>query len=131
MKDTILAFDFGLQRIGVAIAESGNVKPLLTIKTSEFKSELDKLINKYNPDKLVVGLPRNLDGNDTFQTTKVRQFAKELENQTQLEVVLQDELLSTERADSEINKKQNLRQRKAVIDKLSAKIILEDFLKEN
>lgn len=75
-----------------------------------------------------MGLPRNLDGNDTPQTVLARDFAQKLSTLTKIEVHLQDEATSTERARQNIPKNTTIKEAKEIIDQYSAQVILEDYL---
>lgn len=73
--DTIMAFDYGDVRIGVAIkqADESVAEPLLTLQNnSELWKLIDELLDLHQPDLVVVGRPRNLDGESTDQTKKSR-----------------------------------------------------------
>ena len=127
----ILGFDYGLARIGVAIAQNGEITPLLTLDaTSDFWPEIIILCDKYDPQKLVVGLPRNLEGNDTKQTKLARQFARHLELKSHLPVDLQDEALSSVEAQKRLDPNLSLPKQKRQLDQIAAVIILEDYLRE-
>ncbi|GAC1392379.1 MAG: Holliday junction resolvase RuvX [Candidatus Saccharimonadales bacterium] len=125
-----LAIDFGNARIGLAMTNSiaRMPSPFKTLQNSEHvKDEIISIIKTENIDVLVVGLPRNLSGQDTHQTEIVRAFGTELLTLTSLPLYYQDEALTSKKAESELN----LRGRQftsADIDALSAVYILEDFL---
>lgn len=128
MAQSILAFDFGLKRIGVACSdESGSTQVLAAIPTNLFWEQLPHLVQTTHADQILVGLPRNLDGEDTAQTVLVREFADRLKTQSGLPVVLYDEAMSTERAREQLTG-MNIRQQKQQIDSLAAQIILQDYL---
>lgn len=98
---TILAFDFGTQRIGVA---SGNTltrtaQPLTTIAVPRSSRAIDvvaPLIDEWRPARLVVGLPVHADGTPHAMTAHARRFAAELEAQFALPVTLVDERFTTQ-----------------------------------
>jgi len=78
---------------------------------------------------IVVGLPRKLDGRDTDQTADVRQFALALEVQTGVDVVLQDERLTSVEAESRLAvRDRDWRSRKQRLDAEAAAVILQDYL---
>lgn len=128
---TIMAFDYGFTRTGVAIATGDEVKPLQTINTSEFWNKLPELILLHQPTKLVVGLPRNLNGESTKQTIAAKKFGQELERQSGLSVDLQDEAMSTQRALERLGKNVTIADRKKLADQIAAQVILEDYLANN
>lgn len=125
---TLLAFDFGLKRIGVAYGSSvDTIEQLPSMLTDNFWQELPALLQTTKPQKLVVGLPRNLDGNDTAQTVLVREFVDRLKTNTNLPIEFCDEAMSSERARKRIADL-SLKQQKTLIDSVAAQIILEDYL---
>ena len=102
---TILAFDFGTQRIGVA---SGNTltrsaQPLTTIAVPRAASAIDavaSLIEEWRPTRLVVGLPVHADGTPHEMTARARRFATGLEARFSLPVALVDERFTTQIAEA-------------------------------
>lgn len=126
----ILALDVGARRIGVA---SGNSvarlpRPITTLlRDASLWSHLEKLIQDESISILIVGLPRNLKGQDTPQTTETRSFVEELKQRTGLPVVLQDEALTSRQAEAELAAR-GKRFAKGDIDALAAVYILEDYL---
>jgi len=130
--DTILAFDYGNSRIGVAVkpAEESGVEPLLTLKNdSDLWQTIEDLLNLHQPDLIIVGRPRNLEGESTKQTELAEQFASELSKLYNNKIELIDEALSTEQAKQRIPKNLASKSRD-VIDQYAACIILESYLKE-
>lgn len=125
----ILGFDFGQKRTGVAIAIGSDIQPLVTLDTQSIQTDVLELISQHQPDELVVGIPRNLDGEDTDQTRLARDFGIELAKHTGLDVKYQDEALSSERALDRIGSSATIATRKRILDQVSAQIILEDYLK--
>jgi len=134
-SQTILSFDWGEKRIGVALKLSGQIfaKPLMTLytKAPDLWTKINHLIVQYQPDILLVGRPLNLEGEKTLQTTKTESFAKQLAQKTNLKVKLQDETLTSFQAVKKLPRKIGRQQRKELIDQFSAQIILEDYLNEN
>jgi putative Holliday junction resolvase len=130
--DTILSFDYGNARIGLAIkyAEENAVEPLITLKNDkDLWPTIEDLLNLHQPDLIVVGRPRNLDGETTKQTMLAEEFASKLSKLYNNKIELIDEALSTEQAKARIPKSLSSRSRE-VIDQYAACIILESYLKE-
>jgi putative Holliday junction resolvase len=128
---TLLGFDFGTQRIGVAVGQNitGTATALCTVNARNAQPDLDRifeLIQNWRPDALVVGLPLRADGSDSGTTRSVRRFAQQLEEHTCLPVHLMDERLSSHAA------KQLQHHDKAGgrtgIDAIAAMIILQNWL---
>ncbi len=125
---TVMGFDYGLTRIGVALAINGETKPLITVNTPDFWGKLPELILLHQPTKLVVGLPRNLSGESTKQTIVAKKFGQELQQKTDLPLDWQDEAMSTQRALDRLGKNATISERKKMLDQIAAQIILEDYL---
>ena len=129
----ILGFDYGSKRIGVARVEAHarQARPLTTIDaTDNVWGQIGHIVRRYEPSLVVVGWPRGLDGQHTQQTYAAEAFARELEDRYALEVVLQDEALSSEEAQRRINPKLPIRKQREIIDALAAQVILEGYLHE-
>lgn len=136
MPETILAFDFGLRRIGVAVGQTvtGSASPLGVVVNEAGRIDVDAIaahVREWQPDRLVVGLPLMPDGSDSDMLAPVRKFAKLLER-FGLPVETTDErytsteaerLLKTARADGRRG-----RIDKATIDSAAAVLIAERFL---
>ncbi len=83
MPETLLAFDFGLRRIGVAVGQdvTGSASPLGIIRNNESgpdRARIDALIREWQPTKLVVGMPYHADGGDSEIQETVRAFIASL-----------------------------------------------------
>lgn len=132
-SDSILALDVGAKRIGVAVANAVArlSRPLVTIEnTPEVMDELHKLVREQQAVIVVVGLPRNLSGQETAQTKVVESFGEQLEQHLKLPLYWQDEAVTSEQAEAELLKRKKP-YAKGDIDALAATYILEDFLNEH
>ena len=133
INGSVLAFDFGEQRIGVATGETvlKTAHPLLTINAEANDvrfSEIEKLIKEWQPSLLIVGLPTHLDGKPHTLTQLSKKFAQRLEGRFNLPVMMIDERLSS------VEASQNLRaagikaqEQKALIDAAAAQVILQSY----
>lgn len=128
--DSIIALDVGNKRIGVALAQGpvGIPRPLVTVDRENALEELAAIIQKYEGNILVIGLPRNLSGESTAQTKAVEAFGDELQTMTGLPVHWQDEAVTSKQAEAELQARRKP-YRKEDIDALAATYILEDFLR--
>lgn len=135
-KRTLLGFDFGTKRIGIAIAQeiTGTANPLTTVSAVKHKPDWDgisKIIKEWQPDLLVVGLPLHMDGTEQPMTQAARRFSNQLNGRYQIPIALMDERLSSNEAESIINEQsgsRSLYQDKAQIDMISAQLILQSWL---
>lgn len=130
-KHTFLALDIGEKRIGVAQADN-EVKiafPLCTLLVDGLEKErLREIVAEVRPSVLVVGYPRNQQGEATEQTRQVEKVAKEFES-LDIPIVFQDESLTSVLAETYL-KRHNKPYTKADIDAHAAAIILGDYLEE-
>lgn len=134
-RGTVLGFDFGLARIGVATGEleTGQASALATVhdesNDARFKA-IAALIAEWRPVALVVGLPTHLDGTEHELTARCRRFANQLHGRFGVPVFTADERLSSVAADADLAAagRTGWRERKAVLDAAAARIILQTFL---
>lgn len=133
---TVLAFDFGEKRIGVAVGESalGMAHPLTTIETEVREQRFEaigRLIAEWQPRALAVGLPLALDGSEHAMTARCRRFANQLKGRFNLPVTLVDERLSSTEADRLLSESSTgagrRRGGKSAIDAVAAQIILQGY----
>lgn len=131
---TVLGFDFGLKRIGVAVGDMsiGVAHPLQTIhgESNDQKfGAIAVLIAEWQPGVLVVGLPRHLDGTEHEMTLRCRRFSRQLEGRFNLPTVLVDERLSSEAASQDLHEMGiGGRRQKAMLDQVAAQLILQTYL---
>jgi putative Holliday junction resolvase len=131
---TLLGFDFGLARIGVATGETETrlAQPLAVIHAeanAERFGEIAKLIEEWRPARLVVGLPCALDGTPTEMTARCQRFANQLNGRFSLPVALVDERLTSAEAEELLRQSlRDWRSRKRHLDAVAAQRILQNFL---
>ena len=130
---TVLCFDFGEQRIGVAVGEHmlKTANPLTTIDTesNEIRFEMiSKLLKEWQPKLLIVGLPLSLDGTETAVTLLCKKFARRLNGRFNLPVMLIDERYSSVEASDLLNQSGiKGRAQKAMLDQIAAQTILQSY----
>ena len=130
----IMGIDYGDRRIGVAVTDplgitAQGVSTVQNRGPEKVKLEFIKLIEEYNPEKIVLGLPKNMDGSLGFRAEATYEFAELLKSITGKEIIFWDERLTTVSA-AQILNTTNVRgkDRKNVIDTVSACIILENYM---
>ena len=130
----IMGIDYGKRRIGLSICDEMEVlaTPIGAINEGNFKVQLVKVaekVSEYTAKKIVLGLPKNMDGSLGFSAELVNEFGEKLQNITGIPVIYLDERLTTVTAATYLNE-MNVRgsKRKNAIDTLSAVIILQDYL---
>ena len=138
-----IGLDVGDKTIGVAVSDALNItaQGIMTIERIGIKKDTAAVIDLIKEnlcDTVVMGLPLKLDGTDSPQTEKVRQFVTKLENKLRAErmgdvkIVYQDERLTTVMAERVlIDADLSRAKRKKVIDKQAAVIILQSYLDSN
>jgi putative Holliday junction resolvase len=127
-NENILGLDIGERRIGLARVnlEVKLPQPLGFLENNgSFIKELKKIVLKFNISTLVVGLPRNLDGEETAQTKYVKNFCDKKLKDLNITIALQDETLSTRVAQERLSQ-EGIKTNKT--DAMAAAIILEDYL---
>ncbi len=134
--ETLLAFDFGTRRIGIAIGNTllHHASPLAMIdeeKTGPRFAAIAALIAEWQPAALVVGLPCNDDGSAHELTALCRRFANRLKGRFDLPVILVDERYTSHAASAQLTE-QGIRGRKQkpLIDQYSAQQILQAYFDE-
>lgn len=130
---TVLAFDFGLKRIGVAVGEAAlrQAHALTTVEAESNEARfaaIARLIEEWRPVLLVVGLPLALDGAEHELTARCRRFANQLRGRFALPVDLADERLTSVAADAQLREAGlDWKKRKDKIDALAAQIMLQGY----
>jgi putative Holliday junction resolvase len=133
---TLLGFDFGTKRIGIAIGQevTGTATPLKTVSAVKHKPDwesISKIIAEWQPDLLVVGLPLHMDGSEQPMTQAAKRFSNQLNGRYQLPIALMDERLTSNEAESILNGQSGSRsvfQDKEQIDMISAQLILQSWM---
>lgn len=130
----ILAIDLGDVRSGVAVSDANEIlaSPIGIICEKDREALLQKIlkiIGENDVKKIVLGLPKNMDGTEGDSAKKARAFGEMLNKQTGLKVVFQDERGTTLEASGYLNVSDvRGKKRKKVIDSVAATIILQNYL---
>ena len=134
-EQRILGLDVGDRTVGVAASDlllmtAQGVETILRTTIEADMDRLDALMREYDAVKLVVGLPRNMNGTEGERCEVVRTFAEEIKKKRpDAEIVFWDERLSTvAAAKSLISADVSRKKRKKVIDKMAAVFILQGYL---
>jgi putative Holliday junction resolvase len=131
---TLLGFDFGMKRIGVAIGQTvtKTARPLGILNAEQGIPQWDaftKLIKTWQPDALVVGIPLNMDGTQQPLTHHARKFALALEQRSGLKVYEMDERLTSVEAKARLFEAGGYKALKNTpIDSVAAQLILQNWL---
>ena len=134
--ETVIAFDYGLRNIGLAVGNtlSGTARPLSIIAAQNGVPNwavLAGVLSEWLPNRLLVGLPLNMDGSDSDIGHRVEKFARQLEGRFGIQVTLVDERLSSREAKANALAQGHLGDFTAnPIDDQAAAIILTTWLNE-
>ena len=130
----IMSIDYGDARTGIAFCDKNEI--LASAYTTINESYQPKLVKKIveiieaeQPEKIVVGLPRNMDGSYGFRADRCRELAEALSSETDISIDFEDERLTTVIA-HDILSANNVKgkKRKSVVDAVSAVVILQDYI---
>jgi putative Holliday junction resolvase len=133
---TLLAFDFGTKRIGVAVGDTivRSARPLSTIEgeaNDQRFAAIRDLVAEWQPQALVVGVPVHADGSEHAMTLRARRFARQLAGRFALPVFEVDERYTTEAAGSALREAgHGGRRARAQRDAVAAQLILQAYFDE-
>lgn len=130
----IMSIDYGDARTGIAFCDKNEIlaSPYTVIKESYQPKLVDKIleiIEKEKPEKLVIGLPRNMDGTYGYRCDECKSLGEALNERSSLEIVYEDERLTTVMA-HDVLSNNNVRgkKRKETVDAVSAVMILQSYI---
>ena len=132
-----MGIDYGDARVGVAVSDllGLTAQGVGTVKNKGLNGlveELKTLIDEYQPDTIVIGLPKNMDGSEGFRAEATYKFASRLGEVYDGEITFIDERLTTMGASRYLNSTNTRgKKRKGVIDTVSACLILEGWMAKN
>ena len=130
---TIMAFDFGTQKMGMAVGQSliASTNPLALFPMKDGIpnwDELLKIVKSHQPGLFLVGLPLNMDDSESELSTRERKFARRLRHQTNIETWMVDERLTTREARDELDHYQAQgRGKKMSADSIAAALLIESW----
>ena len=134
----ILGIDYGGKRTGVAISDeteflASSIGNVTGTNSDNVAKEIAKICEEHNAKKIVLGLPKNMDGSEGFRAKQTHDFADKLkELLPDIEIIMYDERMTTLAAAQYMNITDvRGKKRKNTIDTLADKIILQDYLDSN
>ncbi len=132
---TVIGIDFGDKRVGIAKSEGVIASGVCTVNVNGIEDAASKVSQKIKElagEKIVLGLPKNMDGTEGFRAERTRRFALLLKEKTGIDCIFMDERLSTAEAYTYMNITGfSSKKRRGVIDTLSAQVILQSWLDSN
>ncbi|XFA99539.1 Holliday junction resolvase RuvX [Candidatus Izemoplasma sp. B36] len=132
----VIGLDLGTKTLGIASSDLSQTIAS-AYKTINFRNdnydyaikELKLVVEELNPEKIILGLPKNMDGSIGFQAQKTLEFKELLEKEINLEVIMIDERLTSKMAENIMIKADlSRKKRKTKVDKLAATLILQSYL---
>lgn len=130
----IMGIDYGDARTGIAVSDLlcsivGSTTVIHSRKPEKTLQEIQKLVKEHDIGKIVMGLPRNMDGSEGPRAELCRAFAAQVQEATGLEVALWDERRTTVEAHNILNDHNyHGKKRKNTVDAVAASLILEGYL---
>lgn len=139
LSGTLLAFDFGHRRIGVAVGQtltgSANALAVVAVSRQPDWQAITRIVGDWKPTALIVGLPLAADGGETDMSKDARGFGAELEERYGIRVLYEDERLTSFGADQRFTAARaqgGMRKKDAAMkDAMAAQIILENWLQNH
>jgi len=127
---TVIGFDFGTHWIGVAVGQTltRQASPLTAIKSKDWKS-IERILQEWQPQVLIVGLPLNMQGENQEMSKRAERFGRQLEGRFGIKTVMVDERLTTREA-YQLAIENQRKKSKTEIDSLAAALITESWLRE-
>ncbi|MDZ7686701.1 MAG: Holliday junction resolvase RuvX [Gammaproteobacteria bacterium] len=124
--ETVMGFDFGMSRIGVAVGQTvtGTASPLTVLEARDGIpdwQQIELLLREWRPSTIVVGLPLNMDGTDSDMSALAEKFGRRLHGRFGVDVEMMDERLSSREARERLGDDK-------LLDAVAASIILETWL---
>ena len=135
MEGTLIGFDFGSRRIGVAVGETSTriASPLTAIEgeANEARFEaIGRIVDEWRPRGFVVGRPRHSDGSEHAVAKLAEKFARRLEARYGVPVAFVDETLTSAEAEATLRATRTRPGRKSDVDAMAATLILQSYLDE-
>lgn len=137
MIKTLIAFDYGTKNIGVATGQTitRSANALAPLKAKDGIPEwphIEKLLNEWKPDLVLVGLPLNMDDSESELSARARKFANRVNGRFGVKVELIDERLTSFAAKGEVMERGGSRHYKTnPVDSIAARLILESWFERN
>ncbi len=134
MPARILAIDFGLKRLGLAVSDSLGItaQGLETLERKRLEDDLRRLrkvVEEYSPERIILGNPLGQSGGETPMSRRVAEFAEKLRRRLHCPVELWDERLTSVEADRVLRASGvGIRKRAKASDRVAAVLLLQNYL---
>ncbi len=132
----VIGLDLGTKTLGIASSDLSQIiasaYETINFRNDDYEyaiKQLKLVVKELKPEKIILGLPKNMDGSIGFQAQKTLEFKELLEKEIKLEVILIDERLTSKMAENIMIKADlSRKKRKTKVDKLAATLILQSYL---
>lgn len=134
-KQSVIGFDFGTAWIGTAVGQmqTQTASPLQPVRVTHLKPDwrhISQLIETWQPDRLVVGLPTDMQGEEHAMTRQAKRFGRQLEGRFHIKTEMADERLTTREAWHIVENQAHRIKSKPEIDSIAAVLITETWLSQ-
>lgn len=126
----LLALDIGTKFTGVCLYLEGICIPYKRIGTDDLDKALIKIIEENQIEKIIIGIPLNMKGEETIMSKHIREFSQELSSLKGMEIIFINELLTSKDAEKTLKSRQGIQDVKEKIDPVAACLIMENYLDE-
>jgi len=128
---TVIGFDYGTRWIGIAVGQTltGQARPLGAVKSGDWDA-IQQVLREWQPQRLIVGLPLNMRGEEQEMSDRAQRFGRQLEGRFGIATEMIDERLTTREAYT-VAIDTGKRRGKKEIDSLAAALITESWLREH
>lgn len=130
IQEPLLGVDTGDIRVGIAVKPKDviSAEPVCVLQfDADILGHITRIAKQYGAATVIVGLPRDINGNETAQTRKARHFAGELAEVSGLHIILHDEFSTSERARERL-KNSSYRYDKVGLDAMAAAVLIDDYM---
>jgi putative Holliday junction resolvase len=134
LKPRILAIDFGMKRMGLAISDALGItaQGLQTLQRTNMENDLraiQKLVEEYSAERVILGNPLSHSGTETAMSHRVAAFAEKLRRRLNCPVELSDERLTSVQANRMLRESgMGLEKRRAAVDRVAVTLLLQGYL---
>jgi putative Holliday junction resolvase len=127
---TVIGFDYGSRWTGIAVGQTltRQARPLGAVRTGDWEA-IARILDEWRPERLIVGLPLNMKGEEQEMSTRAERFARQLEGRFGIATACIDERLTTREAYT-VAIDNGERKSKQEIDSLAAALITESWLRD-
>ncbi len=125
-----LALDIGTKFTGICLYLEGICIPYKRISTENLDRSLFKIIEENQIEKIIIGIPLNMKGEETIMSKYIRKFSQSISSLNDMEIIFVNELLTSKDAEKTLKNREGIQDIKEKIDPVAACLIMENYLDE-